>query len=353
MRSIPEKMKALVLKAPGDFGVETADTPQCPAGGIVVKVTACGLCGSDLRTLYSGRGNMSYPWIMGHEVAGEIVRVSPSCAASLKEGGMLAIAPVVYCGSCDFCIEGKFEFCEHIRELAIDWQGGFAEYLAVPPEALARGTIRPLPPGLDSVYAAVAEPLSSCLHAQERGNVGVGDTVAVIGCGPIGCAHAAIAKIRGASTVIAADVFPERLEMCRNFGADILVDSSKEDIVKAVLRHTGERGAGVVITANPVPETQVQAVEMAAKGGRVLLFGGLPQGRSKPGIDTNLIHYRGLQLTGTTTFAPRHYRTALSMMEQGRFPASKFVTHVLPLDRAEEGISLAREGKALKVVFTC
>ncbi|MDR0601407.1 MAG: alcohol dehydrogenase catalytic domain-containing protein [Treponema sp.] len=352
MNCIPEKMKALVLRAAGDFDIETVDVPECPEKGILVKVTACGLCGSDLRTLYSGRKNMRYPWIIGHEVAAEVVLCGPSCTAPFKKGDMLAAAPVVYCGSCDFCMEGKFEFCDRIREIAIDWHGGFAEYMAIPPEALARGTIRPVPPGMNPVYAAVAEPLSSCLHAQERGNVGMGDTVAVIGCGPIGCAHTGIAKARGARTVIAADVSPERLQMCRSFGADILVNSEEEDTVEAVLRHTGGKGPGVVITANPVPKTQIEAVEMAGKGARILLFGGLPPNDSKPGIDTNLIHYRGLQLIGTTTFAPRHHIMALSMIESGRFPMAKFVTHVLPLDRVREGVRLAREGKALKVVFT-
>jgi L-iditol 2-dehydrogenase len=295
---------------------------------------------------------MSYPWIIGHEVAAEIVRAGPEYRGPFGQGGVLAVAPVVYCGSCDFCMEGKYEFCDNIRELAQDWPGGFAEYMALPPEALSRGTVRPLPPGLDPVYAAVAEPLASCVHAQERGRTGMGDAVAIIGCGPIGCAHAALAKMRGASPVIAADVSAERLAWAGVFGADILINSAEEDTVRALMKHTGGKGAEVVITANPVPATQVQAVEAARKGGRILLFGGLPPGNSKPGIDTNIVHYRGLELIGTTTFAPRHHKIALSMMENGRFPAEKFVTHLLPLDKIEEGAGLAREGKALKVVCT-
>jgi L-iditol 2-dehydrogenase len=295
---------------------------------------------------------MSYPWIIGHETAAEIVRIGPDYSGPYRQGGILAIAPVVYCGTCDFCREGKYQFCDNIRELAQDWPGGFAEYMAIPHEALSCGTIGVPPPGLNPVYAAIAEPLSSCLHAQERGRIGMGDTVAILGCGPIGCAHAAFAKIRGASSVIAADISRERLEWSRAFGADILIDSAAEDPVESVMKHTRGRGADVVITANPVPAAQVQAVEMARKSGRILLFGGLPPGDSTPGIDTNIIHYRGLELIGTTTFAPRHHRIALSMLANGRFPTEKFVSHVLPLDRAEEGIRLAKEGRALKVVFT-
>jgi L-iditol 2-dehydrogenase len=348
---MPEKMNALVLRGLGDFGFEKTVAPECPPGGLLVKVLACGLCGSDLRTLYSGRKGMPYPWIIGHEVSAEIVQTGAGYRGPYKPGGILAVAPVVYCGTCDFCMEGRFEFCDNIRELAQHWQGGFAEYMPIPPEALAHGTIRSLPGGLDPVYAAVAEPLSSCLHAQERGKTGMGDTVVIIGCGPIGCAHTAIARARGASRIIAADVSSERLEMCRGFGADTLINSASEDLTGAVLRHTDGKGADVIITANPVPKTQVQAVEMARKSGRILLFGGLPPNDSKPGIDTNIVHYRGLELMGTTTFAPRHHKMALDMLTNGSFPVKKFVTHVLPLEKAKDGIGLAKEGKALKVVF--
>jgi L-iditol 2-dehydrogenase len=344
-------MKALVIDAPGDYEVKMVQQPESPPKGILLKVLACGLCGSDLRTLKSGHKNIRFPWTTGHEIAGEVVQTGSEYRGRWNVGDKLAVAPMVYCGTCDFCIEGRFELCDNSREIAQHWPGGFAEYIAIPEEALLLGTIQPVPQGLDPAIAAVAEPVSSCINAQEKGQVCLNDTVVIIGSGPIGCIHTSVARARGAAKVIVADVFEDRLRMCEPFGPDLTINASKVDLVEEVLRVTGEKGADVVITANPVPETQVQAVQMARKGGRILFFGGLPHDRSKPGIDTNLIHYKGLHVMGTTTFAPRHHMLALSMMTTGRIPGDKLVTHVMQLTDFKKGVELAGTGKALKVVF--
>ena len=346
-----DQMRAVVVTAPGEYGLARTDRPACPEKGLLLRVLACGLCGSDLRTLRSGHSRITFPWIIGHEVAGLVVERGTGYRERWQVGDRLAVAPMVYCGECTACVAGRHELCENARELGQQWAGGFAEYMALPEEALRLGAIQPVPDGLDPVIAAVAEPAASCVNAQEKGQVGLGDTVVIIGSGPIGCIHTSIARARGAARVLIADVFPERLRLCAPFGPDDTIDASREDLVEAVMRRTAGRGADVVITANPVPQTQVQAVEMAAKGGRVLLFGGLPHDRSTPGIDTNRIHYRGLQLIGTTTFAPRHHVTALSLMQTGRIPGDRLVTHQMPLSRFEEGVALASGGKALKVVY--
>lgn len=346
-----DHMKALILHAPNEYGIEQVQKPSCPDRGVLIRVMACGLCGSDLRTLRSGHRNIKSPRIIGHEIAGEILKTGRAYEGRWKTGDIIAVAPTVYCGICDFCIEGRYELCDNLREIAQQWPGGFAEYMAVPAEALTLGAIQAVPEGMDYKIAAVAEPASSVVNAQEKGQVGLGDTVVIIGSGPIGCIHASVARARGAAQVIVADVFDERLKLCELFGPDITINASKVDLVEEVKKTTGGKGAEVVITANPVAETQIQAVEMAGKGGRILLFGGLPHDKCKPGIDTNLIHYKGLHVIGTTTFAPRHHMLALSMMRTGRIPGDKLVTHVLPLEDFKKGVALTAEGKALKVVF--
>ena len=345
------KMKAVVIEAPMHYGLREVPLPTCPETGILLKVYACGLCGSDLRTLRSGHRNITFPWTTGHEISGEVVKTGSSYKGRWKKGDMLAVAPVVYCGICEFCLAGRFELCEGQREIAQHWPGGFAQYVAIPGEAIALGTIQPIPEGLDPVIAAVAEPVSSCVNAQEKAGIGLGDTVVIIGSGPIGCIHASLARARGAERIIIADVVDERLALCGPFGPDMVVNASKVDLVEEIMSITGGRGADAVITANSVARTQVQAIEMTKKGGRIVLFGGLPNGDSKPGIDTNIIHYRGLSVIGTTTFAPRHHMLALSLMASGRIPGDKLVTHKMPLLHFNEGVRLASEGKALKVVF--
>lgn len=346
-----DMMKALVIRAAGEYGVEKVEKPSCPDKGILLKVVACGLCGSDMRTLSSGHKNIKFPWTTGHEISGIVVETGKNYKGRFSCGDRLAVAPVVYCGYCEFCIGGRYELCENQKEIAQHWPGGFAEYISIPEEALALGTIQPIPDGLDPIIAAVAEPASSCVNAQEKGQVGLGDTVVVIGSGPIGCIHTSIAKARGAHRVIVADIFDDRLKLCEPFGPDITINSSKCDLVEEVKKITDGKGADVVITANPVPQTQIQAVEMAKKGGRILFFGGLPHDRSKPGIDTNIIHYKGLHVIGTTTFAPKHHLTALSLMQTGRIPGDKLVTHIMPLTDFKKGVELAATGKALKVVY--
>lgn len=344
-------MKAIVLRGIGDYIYTDVEKPACPADGLLIRVKACGLCGSDLRTLSSGHRHVTYPWTIGHEVCGIVEETGASYKGPYQKDDVLTVAPNVYCGVCEYCRAGRFDMCMNLRELAQQWPGGFAEYMAIPAEALQHGCIVKISADDDMAAAAIAEPPSSCINAQEKLNIGLRDTVLVIGSGPIGCIHVSVAKARGARKIIVADISEDRLERCREFGDVITINSAKEDTVKRALELTEGKGPDVVITANPVGETQVQAVEAAKKGGRIAFFGGLPSGKSTPLIDTNLIHYKALTVIGTTNFAPQHHMTSLEMLRDGRIPADKLISHRLPLSQFDEGVQLARSGKALKVVF--
>ena len=344
-------MKAVVVRAPMHFEVEEVPTPTCPEAGLLLKVHACGLCGSDLRTLRSGHRKVTFPWIIGHEICGEVVELGANYQEPWQNGALLAVGPVAYCGNCDFCASGKYELCENYREIAQAWPGGFAEYIAIPEECVKLGTIQVVPEGLDSAFAAISEPISSCVHAQEKGQVALGDTVVIIGAGPIGCVHTSLARARGADKIFIADIVEERLNLAKAFQPDTTINAAKTDLVEEVRRLTNGKGADVIITATAAPVASVQAVEMARKGGRILIFGGLPKDSSKPGVNMNTIHYNALHLLGTTTFAPRHQRMALRLMASGRIPADKLVTHRFPLSEFKQGAMMALEGKVLKAVF--
>jgi len=344
-------MNALVFRGPDNYNVEKVPIHQCHPRGLLIKVKACGLCGSDLRTLRSGHKNVKPPWILGHEVSGEVIEIGKQYEGDFNPGDMLAVAPVVYCGKCEYCLAGMFEYCENIKEIAQHWPGGFTEYMVIPYEALWLGNIRKVPDGLDLIYAAIAEPMSSCVHAHEKANVTLGDTVVIIGAGPIGAIHTALVKIRGGKRVIIADILPHRLELIKPFEPDVLINASEVNLVEEVLRITDNKGPEVVITANPAPITQVQAIEMCKKGGRVIFFGGLPKDNSKPGIDTNLIHYKGLYVIGLTTFAPRHHIMALELLRSGKIPGEKLVTKTFPLYEFKQAVESAVEGKVLKAVL--
>lgn len=346
-----ETMQAVVVRAPMEFGVEEVAVPELPEGGFLLDVKACGLCGSDLRTLRSGHRKVTFPWTIGHEISGTIAEIGPGYRGDWQEGDVISVGPLAYCGTCDFCLDGQYELCENYREIAQAWPGGLAEQMAVPAEAVRLGTMQRVPEGLDPAYAAIAEPISSCINAQEKGQVGLGDTVVIIGTGPIGCIHTSLARAQGADKIFVADIVDERLQLAEAFEPDGLINAAKVDLVQEVRRLTAGKGADVIVTATPAPVAQVEAVEMARKGGRILLFGGLPKDNSKPGVDMNIVHYNALHLIGTTIFAPRHYRTALKLVASGRIPVDRLITHRFPLSEFKEGAMMALEGKVLKAVF--
>jgi L-iditol 2-dehydrogenase len=346
-----DKMQAVVVRAPMDFDVEEVPVPEIPDGGLLLKVDACGLCGSDLRTLRSGHRKVTFPWTIGHEIAGEVVELDSDYRGHWTVGDKLAVGPLAYCGVCDFCIDGRYELCVNSREIGQHWPGGMAEYVGIPEPCLSLGTIQRKPEGLDPAFAAISEPMSSCISAHEKARTGLGETVVIIGAGPVGCVHASLARARGADTVFIADIVDERLAMAEPFGPDETLNATEVDLVEEVRRLTDGKGPDVVVTATPAPIASVQAVQMARRGGRVIVFGGLPKDNSKVEIDMNVVHYNALHLIGVTTFAPRHQRMALAFMNSGRIPMDKLVSHRFPLSDFKEGAKLALEGQVLKAVF--
>jgi len=346
-----EEMRAVVVRAPMDFAVESVPVPVTPEGGLLLRVEACGLCGSDLRTLRSGHRKVTLPWTIGHEIAGEVVDLSESYSGPWKEGDKLAVGPLAYCGVCDFCVDGRYELCTGSREIGQHWPGGFAEYVGIPEPCLRLGTIQRRPAELDPVFAAISEPMSSCVSAHESAGTGLGETVVIVGAGPVGCIQTSLSRSRGADKIFLADIVDQRLEMAKPFGPDEIINAAEVDLVEEVLRLTEGKGAHVVVTATPAPVACSQAVLMARRGGRVVVFGGLPKGNSEVGIDMNVVHYNALHLIGISTFAPRHQRKALAFMTSGRIPMDKLVSHRFPLEDFQEGAQLALDGQVLKAVF--
>ena len=344
-------MKAVVMHAPMDMRVEQVEIPRIEPGGMLVKVEACGLCGSDLRTIRSGHSKVQLPWILGHEICGTVAEVGTDYTGRWAIGDRLSIGPNTYDPGDPYCIDGKHELSAEVREIAQAWPGGFSEYIAIPPESVRLGNLLPAPPNLPNEIAAIVEPGSSVVHAHEKAGTTVGDTVLIMGTGPIGCIHLAVARARGASRVFMADINDDRLAMAKAFEPDALINNAKEDLSERLAELTDGVGPDIVITANPAPVSQVVAVEVAAKGGRVVLFGGLPHEDSKPGVDMNLVHYKNLTLIGISKFAPRHFRMSRDLLASGQIPGDRIVTNTMPLANFNDGLSRALDGKEIKVVF--
>ena len=191
------RMKAAVFEAPEHMTVREVDVASCGPDDIVVKVHACGICGSDVRNFKAGLKGDVGPQIMGHEFTG-VVSEAGAHVSRLAVGDRVAIAPDVSCGACFYCKRGLVNLCMQHRMVGTHWPGGFAEYAHLPQVVLDRGMVHRIPPGLGLDEAALSEPASSVIAAQENAGVGLGDTV-VIGDGPIGCLHIEIARSRGAA----------------------------------------------------------------------------------------------------------------------------------------------------------
>jgi len=342
-------LKAAVFYGPGDIRIENKDKPKPAPGEVLIKIKNCAVCGTDVRIYSYGQANVKPPHIIGHEIAGVISEIGEG-VESCREGERVTVVTCVGCGVCDFCLDGRVNLCKKLKAIGYYYSGGFAEYMIVPREAVQQGNILPLPEDLPFDEATLAEPLSCCINGQEYLNIDMGDTVVVIGAGPIGCMHVELAKVSGATKIILADISSQRLKLAQRIKADIYVNSQEEDLVKRVLEETKGEGADVVITACPSPQAQQQALEMIRSRGRISFFGGLPHDRSKVTLDTNIIHYKEISIYGA--FASHHlqYKKAIELLSSGRIEGKKFITHHFPLDQLAEAIQKVKKGEALKAV---
>lgn len=346
-------MQALRLYGPSDLRLEDVPVPKAEKGGLVVKVEACAICGSDIRNVRAGGSShgMDLPVTIGHEIAGTIHETGEG-VRDFEPGRRVVLAAVIACGHCRYCLRGMQNQCSQKQAISYRYDGGFAEYIAVPPRLVDGGGVLPMPEGLSFSEACITEPFACALNGQELSRTGLGDAVCVMGAGPVGLMHCLLARARGAGRLILTDVDAGRLELSRDFPEiDIRIDGSKEDVVERVLAKTGGAGADVVIVAAPSGEAQVQATRMAARGGRVNLFGGLPKGNSETCFDSNVIHYKELFVHGTSDSRIPHMMTILGLMDTGQIRPGKLITRALPLSRFREGFDLAASGKALKVIL--
>jgi L-iditol 2-dehydrogenase len=351
-------MRSAFLTGERAYELREVPDPACPSDGVVLRVAACGVCGSDLRRWKEGPppGAGSYPdqtgIVAGHEVAGTVVAVGEG-AEGYAVGDRLALAPDIHCGRCYYCRRGMFNLCDDLHFVGITpgYPGGFAERLVITGEVLARGIVHRVPSTLSSLHAALAEPASSVLACHAKAGTSLDDTVLVIGAGPIGCLHAAIARARGARVVI-SEPNADRREMAARFEPEALVDPFYEDLGARVRALTDGVGVDLAICANPVAATQAQAVEVVRKAGRVVLFGGLPKADPTTTLDGNRIHYGEIEVVGAFSYHPTMHALALDCLRRGIIPADQLITHTFPLDEIDAAFETAASGAGLKVVVT-
>ncbi len=340
-------MKAAIFEDIERIIVRQVPDPRCDKGSIVVRVEACGLCGSDIRNYRMGLRSGIKSQIMGHEISGSVTEIDTT-VDRFAVGDRIAIAPDVSCGTCYYCHRGWVNLCDSHRMIGTDWPGGFAQFIHLPAEVLAHGMIHKMPEGLSFDDAALSEPASSVLAAQENAGIGLGDTVLIMGDGPIGCLHLEVARARGASRIIMAGL--ARLKQVTPFRPDALIDVASQDPVAEVRRLTGGRGADVAIIAAPAAKAQAQGVEAVRKRGTVILFGGLAKNSPMTTLNSNIIHYGEIKVVGAFSYPARMHEKALTVIREGKIDAKKYFNRTVPLEGIVDGIQAAEAGDVLKVL---
>ncbi len=340
-------MKAAVFEGPEKMVIKDVELNSCGPDDIIIKVYACGICGGDIRNFYSGLRHGVKSQIMGHEFTGTVSEVGAN-VSKFKVGDKVAAAPDVSCGECYYCKRGWVNLCENHKMLGTHWPGGFAEYVHVPEIVLRRGFIHHIPEGVNLEEACLSEPASSVIASQERAGITIGDSVLIIGDGPIGCLHIEAARANGASKVIMSGLM--RLDEAQRFNPDLLIDSSAQDVVSLVQEATGGLGVDVAVCANPVVATQEQAVESVRKRGRVILFGGVPKDNPMTSLNSNIIHYNEIEVVGAFSYGIRHHLKSLEAIKTKALSPEKYFNKTVALDGIVEGIMAAKAGEALKVL---
>lgn len=343
-------MKAGVVTGLEQIEVKEVPIPRIDANGVLVKVQACAVCGSDLRIFRSGNNRVKFPAIIGHEISGEVIEVGKN-VTKLEIGDRVAIGADVPCGECRFCEAGIGNNCQINYAMGYQFQGGFAQYIPLNKTVMNYGPVHKIPDQMSYEEAALAEPLGCVLNALELAPVQLGDTVVVIGAGAIGCMMSNVIKQMGASKLILVQRSKPRLEMAKKIvNADVFVCSSEENAIKAVMRETDGLGADVVITSNPSPEAQADALLMAKNRARISFFGGLPKTEENVTLNTNVIHYKELMITGAHGAMPIHHLKAIELIASGMIDVKPFISKTFPLDELKEAIAYAESREGMRVV---
>ena len=331
------KMLAARLYGANDLRIEQIPVPEIGEDEILLRVKAATICGTDLRMVKNGAEGIdeNNPLVLCHEFAGVVAEVGANVSAYAK-GDRVAVAPNIGCGMCDYCVSGNSHHCTKLTALGVHSDGGFAEYVRIPAEAIRLGNVTPIADSVSYVAAASNEALSCAYNAFERYGVNPGETVVIIGAGAIGLMHARLAKMAGAAQVIMNDLSEERLEECKKLEPSII--TVKDNLEARVMELTAGKGAEVVITACSAAAAQRDSFALAALDGRVNFFGGLPKGKSCVELDTNIIHYKQLSVTGTTRASHDHYRKTLRFIATGLLNVDELVTHRYSLEDVAKGI---------------
>jgi threonine dehydrogenase-like Zn-dependent dehydrogenase len=327
-------VKALSLLNAGEAKIVEMPAPEASAHNLLLKVEMVGLCGSDLNSFRGRNPLVSYPRVLGHEIAATVVEGT----TQLVPGTHVTVSPYTACGKCSSCRRGRENACRYNETFGVQRDGAITEYLSVP-------AAKVYPSTLPLKSLCLVEPLTVGFHAAARGRVTKEDVVAVFGCGGIGLGAIAGAAFRGART-IAIDLDDAKLEVAKKAGATDLIHSGRENVAERLRTMTNGDGPDVIIEAIGLVETFRMAVEEVAFTGRVVYIG---YAKEPVAYETKLFVQKELDILGSRNALPEDFLSVMEMLSAGRFPVDEAVTAIVPLDQAP---AILAEWSAHPAAFT-
>jgi L-iditol 2-dehydrogenase len=328
-----------------DIRIEEMPVPSIGRGELLVRIEASGICGSDIMEWYrAGRA----PLVLGHEVAGEIVKIGDR-VKKFKEGERITASHHVPCNTCSYCLNGHHTSCDTLRKTNFD-PGGFAEYVRLPSINVDRG-VYPLPDELSFEEATFTEPLACVLRGQKRAQLKPGKSVLVIGSGIAGILHIQLASVLGASNVVATDTISSRLKKAKHFGANVIFNA-REYTPDQLKKVNGNHLADLVVVCTGATQAFHQAFQSVERGGVVLLFAPTNQGVTIPLSINNFFWRNDITLTTSYAGSPADHVTALKLINAKSVNVRDMITHRLPLEKIGYGFQLVAQAQdSLKVII--
>ncbi len=332
------QMQVMWLLEPGIFELRQQPIYEVGPGEVLVQMAYCGICPWDVR-VYLGKKNVRLPRVMGHEATGRIVKLGEG-VKHLAVGQRVVADFIVKCGVCVNCRRGRENRCLNPQFP----NSAYEEFAVVPYQ-----NIHPIQKESTSFKAAAfTEPLACVGRGQKMFRLAPGEVELVIGAGPIGLMHMQVARRYGAK-VIVADLIPERLELARQLGADVICNNADGQLKEVVNEVTDGQGADAAVVAVGVAPLVVQAAECLGEGGRLNIFAGIYPATTLD-IDPNLIHYKELVLTGSADSTPQDMHEALQFIETGQVKVEELISHLLPLAELQQGFELVKNQQGFKVM---
>jgi len=349
--TIPDSMVAAVLHAPGDLRIETVGVPRPGEGEVLVRVGACGVCGSDVPRVMT-KGTYSFPLIPGHEFAGTVAALGEG-VEGWRNGDRVAVFPLIPCRECDMCEQETYELCQSYDYLGSRSNGAFAEYVVAPAWNLIG-----VPEGVSLEVAAMTEPAAVACHGVNRGNVSDGDTATIFGAGPIGITITQWCAALGAGPLWIVDIQPDKLAVADELTEATCLNGLEADAAEVILEATGGRGVDAAIEAAGVPATALQCIKVAARNGTVVLLGNPSTDLTIPMADVSQILRKQLEILGTWNSSFRHderddWTETLRAMANGKLNLEPLITHRYRIDQANEAFRMMTGGSEFynKVMF--